>query len=229
MNKVFRRRPSPSMLVATIALIFGASGSAIAANTLVSGDKLIKKHSLSANRLRDFTITRRQVNFSKLGTVPSAKDANFATIAGTATHANDAASLDGYSPGSFEPAADTVRSGFVRIQQNTSVTLATFGPFTLTASCVSSSGTWDAKITVGSSQEGSEVDGSTISGTQTLADTGPFSVQNGQTEAKQTGVDFASYNASGTDVAYWGDVMIIGEYGGLYSDSCMASALVTAS
>jgi hypothetical protein len=39
---------------------------------LVSGDKLIKKHSVSGNRLRNHAITGKQVNLNKLGKVPSA-------------------------------------------------------------------------------------------------------------------------------------------------------------
>ncbi|HLY47569.1 MAG TPA: hypothetical protein VKR21_00080 [Solirubrobacteraceae bacterium] len=57
MKNVFRRRPSASMVVATTALVFAVSGSALAASNLVSGDSLIKKHSLSGNRLRNHTIT----------------------------------------------------------------------------------------------------------------------------------------------------------------------------
>lgn len=228
MRNGFWHKPSPSMLVAIIALVFGASGTAVAASGLVSGDKLIEKHSLSGNRLKNYTVTRRQVNFSKLGTVPSA---NYSRTAGVASDADNAQTVDGFSPSSFEPAADSTRSGFVYIGQDTSVTLATFGPFTLTADCVNNgtnNGGWDAKITVSSSQGNSEVDGSPLSGTTTVVDTGSVS---GQTEAKKTGVDFASTGNGEPDqsVAYFGDVMIIADYGGMYSDSCMASALISAS
>src|SRR5579884_2103416 len=89
MKNVFRR-PSASMVVAITALVLGASGTAVAASHLVSGDKLIKKHSLSGNRLRNHTITGTQVNLNKLGKVPSAKSADFATAAGSATNATNA-------------------------------------------------------------------------------------------------------------------------------------------
>lgn len=46
------RRPSPSMIVALVALFFAMSGTAVAASHLVNGDSLIKQHSLSGNRLR---------------------------------------------------------------------------------------------------------------------------------------------------------------------------------
>jgi len=57
-----RHRPSGAMLVAVMALILAASGTAIAASAMVKGDKLIKKRSLSGNRLRNHTITGKQVN-----------------------------------------------------------------------------------------------------------------------------------------------------------------------
>jgi hypothetical protein len=57
------------MLVAIAALVVAASGTAVAASSLVSGDKLIKKGSLSGNRLRNHTITGTQVNLSKLARI----------------------------------------------------------------------------------------------------------------------------------------------------------------
>ena len=90
MQNVFRRKPSASLIVAVAALVLAASGTAVAASKLVSGDKLIKKQSLSGNRLRNHTITGRQINVRKLGTVPSATNADHATTAGSATSATNA-------------------------------------------------------------------------------------------------------------------------------------------
>lgn len=78
------RRPSPSMVVALVALFFAMSGTAVAATHLVSGDSLIKKSTLSGNRLRKHTVTGTQINLSKLGKVPSAVHADNATSANTA-------------------------------------------------------------------------------------------------------------------------------------------------
>jgi len=47
MSKLRLRAPSPAMIVALIALVLAAGGSAIAATALVSGDKIIKRGSLS--------------------------------------------------------------------------------------------------------------------------------------------------------------------------------------
>jgi hypothetical protein len=68
MKNVFRRRPSAPMVVAMTALVLAVSGSAVAASSLVKGDRLIEKHSLSGNRLRNHTITATQVNTNKLST-----------------------------------------------------------------------------------------------------------------------------------------------------------------
>jgi hypothetical protein len=79
-----RFKPTASMVVAILALVVAASGTAVAASHLVNGDKLIKKDSLSGGRIRAHTITGGQINMSKLGTVPSATNATNATNAATA-------------------------------------------------------------------------------------------------------------------------------------------------
>jgi len=92
MGNLFGRRPSAAMVVAVMALVIAASGTAFAAGSLVSGDSLIKKNSLSGNRLRDHTVTGKQIKVSSLGTVPSAAHATTADTATSATSATTAAS-----------------------------------------------------------------------------------------------------------------------------------------
>ncbi len=46
------RAPSPALVVAIIALVFAMTGTGLAASKLVRGDSLIKKNSLSGNRLK---------------------------------------------------------------------------------------------------------------------------------------------------------------------------------
>jgi hypothetical protein len=89
MTRRFARLPSPAMIVAVVALVIALTGTAFAA-ALVSGDQLIKKGSLSGNRLRKHTITGTQVNLSKLGKVPSAASADSATSSTNARHAGSA-------------------------------------------------------------------------------------------------------------------------------------------
>ena len=75
------------MVVAIVALVVAASGTAVAATKLVSGDSLIKKNSLSGNRLRAHTVSGKQIKLSSLGTV---RNAAHATTADTATNATNA-------------------------------------------------------------------------------------------------------------------------------------------
>jgi hypothetical protein len=92
--------PAPPMAVALTALVIALGGTAVAASQLVNGDKLIKKGTLSGNRLRKHSITGTQVNLSRLGKVPSASRADTAgnaanaTTAANATNAGHAASAD---------------------------------------------------------------------------------------------------------------------------------------
>jgi hypothetical protein len=98
------------MAVALLALVVAITGTAVAATKLVSGDSLIKPASLSGNRLHNHTLTGTQINLSKLGTVPSAKQAGTAatatlaknaTAAGTALYSTFASRLTGR--GTFIP------------------------------------------------------------------------------------------------------------------------------
>ncbi|MDQ6819555.1 MAG: hypothetical protein M3076_04310 [Actinomycetota bacterium] len=91
MKHISRLRPSPAMAVALIALVISMGGTAVAASHLIGGDKLIKKGTLSGNRLRSHTLTGAQINLRQLGRVPSAADATHATTADTATAAGTAA------------------------------------------------------------------------------------------------------------------------------------------
>jgi hypothetical protein len=84
MRHLLRRRPSAAMVVAIVALVVAMSGSAVAASTLVGGNSLIKKNSLSGNRLQNRSVTGSKIKLSTLGTVPSATKATSATTATTA-------------------------------------------------------------------------------------------------------------------------------------------------
>ena len=98
------------MLVAVLALVIAASGTAIAATSLTNGDNLIKKDSLSGNRLRGHSVTGKQIDLSKLGTVPAASDAataGAATTAARATTATNAENLGGSPPSAYLSASGT--------------------------------------------------------------------------------------------------------------------------
>ena len=87
-----RWRPSPSaaIVVSVVAVVIAASGTALAAGTLVNGNSLIKKDSLSGNRLRNHSVAGSKIKVSSLAKVPSASEADAATDATNATNAINA-------------------------------------------------------------------------------------------------------------------------------------------
>jgi hypothetical protein len=165
MRQLARQRPSASMVVAIIALVVAASGTAVAASRLVSGDSLIKRSSLSGNRLRNATVTGRQIKLSSLGQVPSAK---------TAANAD---ALGGHPASAYSLGSSSVASsGLVTANGGQTVKLASFGPFTVNLTCNDDGGgTFDAQVDVTSTTSNSEVFGSQLTaGTpQQIADAGP--------------------------------------------------------
>jgi hypothetical protein len=162
-----RRKPSAAMLVAIVALVVAASGTAVAASHLVNGDSLIKRDSLSGNRLHNATVTGKQIRLSSLGEVPSAK---------TAANAEE---LGGHPASAYALGSSTVAgSGLVTASAGQTVKLASFGPFTVNLTCNDDGGgTFDAEVDVTSTASSSEVFGSQLTaGTpQQIADAGPDS------------------------------------------------------
>jgi hypothetical protein len=157
------------MVVAIIALVIAASGTAIATTTRISGDSLIKKGTLSGNRLRRHTLTGTQINLKKLGKVPAAGQADaaynavVASSALNATDAGNASMLDGLSASAFESASNVVRSGLVTASAGQTVQVASFGPFTMNMTCTSgSAGSFTAKLQGSSSQDKSDIGGKIV-------------------------------------------------------------------
>src|SRR4249919_1967261 len=68
-----RKRPSPAMIVALIALAVALGGTAYAAQSINGG--AIQKQTIGAGKLKHKTLTGYQINTNKLGVVPSAKRA----------------------------------------------------------------------------------------------------------------------------------------------------------
>ena len=167
MRQYGRRRPSAAIVISIVALVIAASGTALAAGRLVSGDSLIARHSLSGDRLRNQTITGRQIRLASLGEVPSAKSAI------------NARELGGHPVSDFALGSSTVtQSGLVTASGGQTVKLASFGPFTVSLQCTDDgSGTFDAAIMVTSRAPNSEASGIALTaGTpQQIGDTGPDS------------------------------------------------------
>jgi hypothetical protein len=163
MSKVIRHKPSASLVVAIIALVVAASGTAVAASSLVSGDGLIKKHSLSGNRLVNHTLTGKQINLNKLGKVPNAANADHATNANHATNADNATTA-----GAAVVAADV--NGLLRWRKTVAtpgadsthpntVDLATAGPFTIVGECYITGSNTRAGTFIRTSESGDAVQG----------------------------------------------------------------------
>ena len=77
MKRISRNRPSPTTIIACLALFLALGGGVYAAakGSKISGNK-IKKSSIAGNRLKKDTLTGKQIKESTLGTVPSAGVAN---------------------------------------------------------------------------------------------------------------------------------------------------------
>jgi hypothetical protein len=172
MKRVVQRRPSASMIVSLVALVVAMSGTAVAASRLVSGDRLIRKGTLSGNRLRKHTLTGRQINLKKLGTVPSAavaahaNTAVYAQKAVTAENAGNADALGGQPASSYLTSGSRIGTpGIVKVSgtpSGTTVTLLNRGPFTMTMTCTTSgANNSDTALTLqgSSSEANSDVNG----------------------------------------------------------------------
>jgi hypothetical protein len=73
MSTLKKRRPSPAMVVAILALVVALGGTAYAAQQINGG--AIMKQSIGAGKLKHKTLTGYQINTNKLGIIPSAKRA----------------------------------------------------------------------------------------------------------------------------------------------------------
>ncbi len=73
MRRLLRKRPSPAMIVALIALVVALGGTAYAAQHINGG--AIMKQTIGGGKLKKKTLTGFQINTNKLGIVPSANRA----------------------------------------------------------------------------------------------------------------------------------------------------------
>lgn len=133
MKRLHLSRPSPALVISVLALFVALSGTVYAASK-ISG-KTIKTGSIPGNRLKKHTLTAKQINLAKLGTVPSATNATNAVNATNSTSAASAASLNGLTR--FRT---TIAPGGSSETDANSVTLYTDGPLSLVGKCWSSGG-----------------------------------------------------------------------------------------
>ncbi len=207
------------MVIGVIALVVATSGTAFAAGELVNGDSLIKKNSLSGDRLKTGSITGKQIKLSSLGPVPSARNAQD-------LDGHPASYFTGGSHGSGGSGGSSggSRSGLVTASGGQTATLGSFGPFTVTLKCNDDGGgTFDAEIDVTSTAANSEAFGTQLTQgqSQQIDDAGPdseFSENSGGTM-----IDFV--NAPDA----WMGYMIDGVFMPGTTAPCAASLLVNQS
>jgi hypothetical protein len=86
--KAIRARLSYANVVATLALVLALGGVSWAATKLPKnsvGTKQIKNNAVTGAKVKKHTLTGKDINLNKLGTVPSAKNATSATTASSLT------------------------------------------------------------------------------------------------------------------------------------------------
>jgi hypothetical protein len=93
MKLILRRRPSPAMVVACLALFVALGGSALAAAPLITGAQ-INNGSVTGRDLRNNSVKGADVAEASLGRVPSAATALTAQTASSASAAASAANAD---------------------------------------------------------------------------------------------------------------------------------------
>ena len=164
MRELLRRRPSAALVVAVIALVVAATGTAVAASQHVDGDSLIKKGSLSGDRLREHTLTRLEIKVRSLGTVPTARDAE--ELGGRPPSA--------YLGGGGGGGGQIGTNGVVKSAgsaNGTTVTLFKSGPFTVTMTCTDDGTETSSEIDASSSEDQSDLNGE-FADANTPTDTG---------------------------------------------------------
>ncbi len=166
MRDLLRRRPSAALVVAVVALVVATTGTAVAASQLVNGDHLIRRNSLSGNRLRDHTLTGLQIKLSELGTVPTAKNADELGGKPASSYLGGGGGGGGASEIGTNGVVKTAGSA-----NGTTVTLFTSGPFKVTMTCTDDGTNTSSEIDASSSEDQSDLNGE-FAGANTPTDTG---------------------------------------------------------
>jgi hypothetical protein len=115
MSKMWSRRPSPALIVATVALVVAMAGTTYAATQLPKnsvGAKQLKSNAVTTAKIKNGAVTGPKVNLASLGTVPSATTAATAGSAGSAASAANASALGGSPPSAFA-SSSVIRSATV--------------------------------------------------------------------------------------------------------------------
>jgi len=120
MSRLARRRPSPALVIALVALFVALGGTGYAAFSLpknsvgtkqlkknaVTGSK-IKKNAVTGSKVKNDSLTGADINESTLGKVPAAASADAAASATNATNAGHAGSADSATNATHANSADS--------------------------------------------------------------------------------------------------------------------------
>jgi hypothetical protein len=163
-----RRRPSPALAVAFIALLAALSGTAVALpgrNTVDSGDLkrnsvrssdiragAVKTSELGANavtsaKVRNNTVTGNDVDESTFGKVPSATSADTAANATNANRAATAGGVDGRIP------------FFLKLEPGQTQLIAENGAVSIFAQCLTEGGNDIIRLLANTTQDGAVMEG----------------------------------------------------------------------
>ena len=147
------RRPAHGTVIAYLALFVALGGSAYAIQRLPRnsvGTRQLKANAVTGGKVKNGSLTGKDVDASTLGTVPTATRAaaaGHADSAGRADTASDAGSLQGLSPSAFvhgDGSVIAVRRDMA--PESNKVPLFEFpGNTAITASCFGSAAGWDIR------------------------------------------------------------------------------------
>jgi hypothetical protein len=95
MSKMWSRRPSPALIVATVALVVAMAGTTYAATQLPKnsvGAKQLKKDAVTGAKVKNGSLTGSDIDIASLGNVPSASNSERANLADRALTADSVGS-----------------------------------------------------------------------------------------------------------------------------------------
>jgi len=152
MRRLFRHRPSPSMIVSVVALIVALGGTSYAALSLPKnsvGTKQLKKNAVTGAKVKNSSLTGSDIKNHSLTGSDLAKGAIPAGPQGPAGPAGPKGDT-----GAKGDTGDTPTKVYKRTANaGDTITIATYGPFTLKGKCSGTTGNPTAQWQIATSQD----------------------------------------------------------------------------